>query len=64
MDDGVAFICAAKGLPYSEAEWAAEVLRLDARLADAQLRLDRARETGYCAPEQYDEPSTPPVAVD
>ena len=53
-DEGWAFVCAAKGVPYTEAEWDAEVERLHAAWLDAKRRLAVARDRGVCLPERYD----------
>jgi hypothetical protein len=54
FDEAVAMICAAKGLPYSAAEWEREVLRLEYALEDARRRWLSAHQTGYCHPARFD----------
>lgn len=55
-DDTMAFICACKGEPYTEAEWKQRVDQLKADLDDALDRLVRARThpSGTCPPARFD----------
>lgn len=54
FDEHDAFLCACKGLPYTVAEWEAEVVRLEKSVADAQRRWRIAVERGVCLPARFD----------
>lgn len=53
-DETDAFICAAKGEPYTQAEWERKVLRLERELEDARRRNAIALREGVCLPARYD----------
>lgn len=54
-DETDAFICAAKGEPYTQAEWEREIVRLEYALADARRRHATALERGVCLPARFDQ---------
>lgn len=52
-DEHDAFLCAAKGEPYTFAEWDYETKRLRKALEDAHRRRDIALVDGVCMPARF-----------